>query len=297
MPLTEPNSAWSPSAQYAKVVEANRQFYAKHARLYETGAKCVNDPQAQEYLEQTLDEVLDRLDRPAADVQVLDACGGTGNVALKLLKRGLHVTLADISREQLAIFEEKSTAFHERSRVVCGEIASFLADHPGQFDLIIFSAALHHLENYAAVLKLCLVALRPGGLLFTTHDPAASAKHSLLTRLALLADYVAFKVLDDASDLPAALGRRAKRIISGAQRKTCNDMQIDDATVGVLAEYYARRGIDDLHLVDELRAAGFQVLWHKRRAGARYGICRKLVQWTGAKTEFDLLLQKPAALQ
>jgi hypothetical protein len=64
---------WSPSAQYAKVVEANRQFYAKHARLYETGENCLNDPQAQQYLEQGLDEVLDRLDRPAADVHVLDA--------------------------------------------------------------------------------------------------------------------------------------------------------------------------------------------------------------------------------
>lgn len=297
MPLTESNPGWSPSAQYAKVVEANRQFYAKHARLYDTGAKCLNDRHAQQYLEQSLDEVLGYLDRPTSDAQVLDACGGTGNVALKLLKRGLNVTLTDISREQLASFEKKGRALEVRARVVCGEIGSFLAKHPGEFDLIIFSASLHHIENYAAVLKLCLTALRPGGLVYTTHDPANSANHSFLTRLILFADYAAFKVIDDGSDLLAALGRRAKRVISGAQRQSCEEMEINGATVGVLAEYYARRGIDDLQLVGELRAAGFDVVWHKRRAGAGYGISRKLVEWTGAITEFDLLLRKPATLQ
>jgi hypothetical protein len=33
VPLTEPGAAWSPSPQYAKVAEANRQFYAKNARF------------------------------------------------------------------------------------------------------------------------------------------------------------------------------------------------------------------------------------------------------------------------
>ena len=70
-------------------------------------------------------------------------------------------------------------------------------------------------------------------------------------------------------------------------------MQINDATMGVLAEYYAARGIDDLKLVEQLRNAGFEIIWHKRRAGGRFGLTRKLVEWTGEKTEFELLLRKP----
>jgi 2-polyprenyl-3-methyl-5-hydroxy-6-metoxy-1,4-benzoquinol methylase len=292
VPPTESNPSWSPSPQYAKVAEANRQFYAKNARLYEQTETCVNDPRAQQYLDRALDEVLTHLRWPAAELRVLDACGGTGNVALKLLNRGLNVTLTDISQEQLNIFEQKAAAHRARARVVCGEIASFLVEHTGEFDLIVFSSALHHLENYGAVLKFCLGALRPGGLVFTIHDPTAAKNRRLLARVILRLDYLAFKCLDNAADLPAAVGRRLQRTISGAQR---DEMQINEATMGLLAEYYATGGIDDLMLVDDLRGAGFEIIWHKRRAGGRYSLTRKLVEWTGEKTEFELLARKPEA--
>jgi len=292
VPLTEPNAAWSPSPQYAKVAEANRQFYAKNARFYEQTETCVNDPLAQQHLDRTLDEVLGHLNRPAEELRVLDACGGTGNVALKLLRRGANVTLTDISQEQLKIFEQKAAANGSSARIVCGEIASFLTAHSREFDLIVFSSALHHLENYTSVLKLCLHALRPGGLIFTIHDPTSADHRTFVARLVLRLDYFAFKCLDNAADLPAALRRRVKRAISGQQRR-CDEMQINDSTMGVLAEYYAGRGIDDLKLVEELRDAGFEIIWHKRRAGGRYALTRKLVERTGEKTEFELLLRSP----
>ena len=294
MPLTKPNPAWSPSPQYEKVAEANRQFYAKNAPFYEETETCVNDLRAQNHLDRALDQVLGHLDRPAAEVRALDACGGTGNVALKLIDRGLSVTLTDISREQLDIFEQKIAARRDRAHVVCGEIAKSLTEYAGAFDLIVFSSALHHLENYAAVLKLCFEALRPGGLVFTIHDPTAAENRGLPARIILGLDYIAFKCLDNAADLPAALGRRLKRMMSVAEQRRCDQMQINDATMGVLAEYYARRGIDDLKLVEELCAAGFEVVWHKRRAGGRYALTRKLVERIGEKTEFELLLRKPA---
>jgi 2-polyprenyl-3-methyl-5-hydroxy-6-metoxy-1,4-benzoquinol methylase len=293
VPLTETNPVWSPSPQYAKVAEANRQFYARNAQAYDQTETCLKDPAAQQYLDRTLDEVLSHLDCPASELRVLDACGGTGNVALKLLHRGLHVTLTDISPEQLSIFEQKAAMHRSRLRVACAEIASFLTEHPRAFDLIVFSSALHHLENYASVLRLCLDALRPGGLVFTIHDPTAAQNRPAFARAVLRLDYFAFKCFENAADLPAALGRRFKRMRAGRQQ-TCDQMQINDATVGVLAEYYATRGIDDLKLVHDLREAGFEIVWHKRRAGGRYRLTRKLVAWTGEKTEFELLLRKPA---
>lgn len=293
VPVTGPNLAWSPSPQYAKVAEANRQFYARNAALYEQTETCVNDFGAQKYLDRTLDEVLAQVARPAEDLRVLDACGGTGNVAMKLLQRGLNVTLTDISREQLDLFEQKASPHRARARSVCGEIGAFLSEHRDEFDLIVFSSALHHLENYTAVLELCLHALRPGGLVFTIHDPTAANHRVLFGRLVLRLDYLAFKCLENAADLPAAIGRRVTRILSGGQRQNREQMQITSATVGVLAEYYATRGIDDLQLVANLRMMGFEILWHKRRAGGRYALTRKLVGWVGENTEFELLLQKP----
>ena len=294
VPVTESKPEWSPSPQYAKVAEANRQYYAKNASAYDKTSVCGKDSEFQQHLELSLAEVLEHLDRPASELRVLDACGGTGNVAIKLLKRGLDVTLTDISREQLAIFEQKCTTLPRRARVVCSEIASFLVEHPGQFDLIVFSSALHHLEGYTAVLKLCLKALRPGGLVFTLLDPTIAVRRKFLVRVGSRLDYFAFLCLDNAADLPRAIGRRLKRMVSGSQKQNCAQMQINDATLGVLAEYYAMRGIDDLKLVEELREEGFEIVWHKRIVGGRYALTRKLVEWTGEKTEFELLLRKPA---
>jgi 2-polyprenyl-3-methyl-5-hydroxy-6-metoxy-1,4-benzoquinol methylase len=284
---------WSPSEQYEKVAEANRQFYARFAHHYETSETCVTDPTTQQYLERTLDDVLAHLAWPAEECQVLDACGGTGNVALKLLKRGLDVTLTDISEDQLDIFESKCATHQYQPRIVCAEVGSFLAQSAEQFDLIVFSSALHHLENVQGVLELCFEALRPGGLLFTIHDPTSAANRTALARLALRMDYLMFKCIDQFSDLPSAIGRRLKRILSGASAKGRQEMALNEATMGVLAEYHATRGIDDLQLVAELREIGFDVVWHKRRAGSRYRLPRKLVEWTGEKTEFELLLRKP----
>jgi len=205
------------------------------------------------------------------------------------------VTLADISQEQLDIFQRKDAADRPRAQVFCGEIASFLNDHRGRFDLIVFSSALHHLENYAAVLNLSLDALRPGGLVFTIYDPTGADGLKRSARLFLRLDYLLFKCLENAADLPAALARRFRRIVTGAERQGFDQIQISDATVGVLAEYYATRGIDDLRLVENLRAAGFEIVWHKRRASGRYACTRRLVEWTGEKTEFELLLRRPAA--
>jgi ubiquinone/menaquinone biosynthesis C-methylase UbiE len=286
--------AWSPSSQYEKVAEANRQFYAWNAHCYEANETCVNDPGAQQYLEQTLGEVVAHLPRPTQDCQILDACGGTGNVALKLLKRGLNVTLTDISQDQLNIFASKCANQGYQPRVVCTEIASFLSQSVQEFDLIVFSSALHHLENVTGVLKLAFDALRPGGATFTIYDPTAAAKRKPLAKVVLRADYFVFKCFGNFSDLPAAVRRRLKRIVSGASTQSCQVMQINEATVGVLAEYHATRGIDDLQLVADLQVMGFEIVWHKRRAGGRHRLTRKLVDSLGEKTDFELLLRKPA---
>ena len=79
VPLIEPNPAWSPSPQYAKVAGANRQFYSKNAQACDQTETCLKDPAAQQYLDRTLDEVLSRFDGPASKLRVLDACGGIGD--------------------------------------------------------------------------------------------------------------------------------------------------------------------------------------------------------------------------
>ena len=98
-------------------------------------------------MERDIDRVLEATGKQPSQIRALDACGGSGNISLKLLRRGVNVTLADISSELQGIFEKKCAEHGYEPTVVCSEIGRFIASGSEPFDLIVFSSALHHLEH------------------------------------------------------------------------------------------------------------------------------------------------------
>src|SRR6266496_4421998 len=98
---------WEPSPEYQRVAEANRQFYARIASLYDASETCVRDRRIQKRLEADLDQIITMIGRQPETIRALDACGGAGNVSLKLLNRRIEATLVDISPELLEIFRRK----------------------------------------------------------------------------------------------------------------------------------------------------------------------------------------------
>lgn len=286
---------WTPSEQYRKVAEANREYYARTAQMYDTSETCVTNRHLQRQLEDDLDQIIKLTGQSPQTIRALDACGGTGNIALKLLRRGLNVTISDISSTQLALFKQKCLTENFSAQVHCGEIGELLSQNQAQYDLIIFSSALHHLENITDVLGLAFDSLRPGGLLFTVFDPTATQNHKRTTKTILWADYVLFKLLDQTSDLPSAIGRYLHRKVSGQNYQTPQGkqaIQLSDDTLGVLAEYHVGQGINDLALVEELKRMGYQIVWHMRYPGGRYAVTRWAVGLLRDATQFKLLLKK-----
>ena len=287
--------AWTQSEQYRKVAEANREYYAKTAQLYDTSETCVTNPELQQQLEKDIDQIVALLGEEPNLLYALDACGGTGNVALKLLRRGLNVTISDISETQLNIFQQKCATENFSARILMGEIAELLTNDTNQYDLIVFSSALHHLENISGVLQVAYDRLKPGGLLFTVFDPTITQNHHQITKLVLSLDYVLFKVLGQTSDLPAALARRLRRMSEQMFQRTSNDKKrlgLSEETLGVLAEYHVDQGIDDFGLVEQLKQMGFEVVWHVRHSGGRYPLTRWIVGAFKDATQFKLLLKK-----
>ncbi len=287
--------AWTQSEQYQKVAEANREYYAKTAQLYDASETCVTNAQIQQQLENDLDQIVALLNYPSQQLHALDACGGTGNVALKLLRRGLNVTISDISETQLAIFQQKCAAENFNVETLKGEIATLLIGDANHYDLIVFSSALHHLENISGVLSLAFERLKPGGLLFTVFDPTITSNHHKVTKLVLSCDYLLFKVLDQTSDLPFAVARRLRRTMEKIFHPTSQGkqaLQLNEETLGVLAEYHVDRGIDDFALVEQLKQIGFEVVWHLRFPGGRYRLTRWIVGLFKDATQFKLLLRK-----
>jgi ubiquinone/menaquinone biosynthesis C-methylase UbiE len=293
-PFNRTANAWAATPEHQRIAEANRQFYATVANLYDRTETCVADPTAQRQIEDDLDRVIQLTGRPPGELRAMDACGGSGNISLKLLRRGLQTTLVDISPELQEIFRQKCARAGYHPQVVQSEIGAFLAVHREPFDLIVFSSALHHLQDVDGVLSAAFHQLTPGGLLLTLFDPTSRAAMRPWTRRLLRLDYYAFKVRHQTADLPGALLRRMRRKWPRATSDNKTAMALDHSTAGVLAEYHVEKGIDDFALLQRLKTVGFDVLWHLRSVDCRFAIIRRLVERSGDRTAFKLLLRRPA---
>ena len=259
---------WQPTAQYHKVVEANRLFYAQTADLYDTTETCIKDTQAQQLVENDLDYIVKELKRHSKSVTALDACGGSGNISLKLLQRGITVTTCDISADLLALFQQKADAAGFATQIVYAEIGAFLSNGETKYDLIVFSSAL-----------------------YTVFDPTPHNDLKFITKGLLQLDYFLFKILQQSRDLGAAAKRRFLRTMSN-ERQDKSALDLRPENLGVLAEYHVNTGIDDLALVAFLKRLGFQVLKHDRYAGGRYAFTHAALNRLGDATNFKLVLQK-----
>jgi 2-polyprenyl-3-methyl-5-hydroxy-6-metoxy-1,4-benzoquinol methylase len=284
---------WQPSTTYKKIAEANRKFYGNTARQYDGTETCITDPRTQAELEATLDRVLAVLGKRHSEILALDACGGSGNISLKLLRRNIKVVLTDISPELQNIFSAKCKQLNLSPETVCSEIADFLSHTKLNFDLIVFSSALHHLENIDDVLTLAFGRLNPNGLLFTVFDPTSREQISTPSRILLRMEYLIFKVFCQTADLPKAVGRRLSRIFSGSSSDNKSNVNINDATAGMLAEYHIEKGIDDAALVSRMQQVGYEIVWHERFAGARFKWTTRMINRLGDVNSFKLLLRKP----
>jgi SAM-dependent methyltransferase len=286
-------SDWNPSEQYRAVLEANRRHYASHAITYEATETHINDPYAQAMLESDLDRALRQFGKPTSEIRALDACGGSGTAAIKLLERGVGVTVCDASEQLLTLCKQNCADRNLEATTVCADIGEFLVSTPEEWDLIVFSSALHHIEDIKSIMQLTIGGLAPGGLLFTVFDPTSG--QGKLARTLMRLDFLVFKIHRQSGDIPTGLKRRFRRMTDSRYRRAVREIaELDDANNGIMAEYHVECGIDDRDLVEFLIGMGLELIRHDRYPGARYRLNRLLLSLFGQVTAFKLLMRRPA---
>ena len=92
--------------------------------------------------------------------------------------------------------------------------------------------------------------------------------------------------------MPGAFIRKLKRFLSGAKASDKSKVDLDESTAGVLAEYHIEQGIDDLALVERMKMVGYDVVFHDRLVGTRYGPTAVVIRLMGDVTTFKLLLRR-----
>ena len=256
--------AYHRSVAEAKIIEANVIFYLQMADKYDRYETNIFNPIAQQSLEDDLDKIgaffipLRRV--PAC----LDCGGGTGNLALKMCKRGWDVTVVDISEKMMGRLQERAKAHSYSPALVLSPIGQYLEATQQTYDLITFSGVLHHLYSYQSVVQSAAKRLGPGGIFYSNFDPLAP-KNPLFASLFESFDTTIAKVLFDPADVLPGIGRRMRKVFSR------NDAEFGRAvaSAGDLAEFHARTGVDDRQILQVLQASGVSIVEHQRSATGR----------------------------
>ncbi len=273
-------------------MEANREFYSSNAESYAATETCVTSPRLQAMLREDLNEIVQMISgRERGQISALDACGGSGNAALKLLRYGVNVTVCDISPELLQIFESRCEGTRASYRVVQEEIGSFLSNTSQRFHLIVFSSALHHIEDHVSILRLAATLLNDDGYIYTVFDPPT---WEFPAWQIIWLDYLLFKCLNQAEDILPAVFRFLRR---GERRINAESYHFEDSNrsrsaLEGLVECYLRSGIDDFSLAQTMMDGGLKLIWHRRYSEARNLPFRKILSVIKRPTSFKLLFQK-----
>ncbi len=269
-----------------QVVSANIEFYREIAEKYDRYESCASDAFFQEMLENDVDEMGRSLQNQFGQIRCLDCGGGTGNLTLKLLRRGWAVTVVDVSPDMLEISRTKIRASDYTARFVNDSIEHFLASSAEEFEVIAFSSVLHHLYSPVQVVREAAARIRPGGFFYSNFDPVFPSSRLVGTCFYNF-DTILAKLLYDRKDLLPGMARRFRKLT--LPRDAAHARAI--ASPGDLAEYHARQGLDDSSIGAALEGQGFRVT-RVRYAAGRTKMTRWINNRLGAFLSFKLLAQR-----
>jgi SAM-dependent methyltransferase len=237
------------------------------------------DPLLQQGLEADLDKIGSYFVPLGRTPSCLECGGGTGNLTLKMCARGWKVTVVDVSEEMLSSLKAKARAKAFSPTLVLAPIERFLVEARETYDLVAFSAVLHHLYSYTSVVEQAALHVRPGGFFYSNLDPVIP-KRLLLARCFDSVDIALSKLFCDPRDVLPGVARRMRKLF--LPRDAMFNRAV--ASPGDIAEYHAQSGVDDIQVIEQLQRAGFLLLDHCRypsgrtRAGRLVNSCLRLLE-------------------
>ena len=282
-----PESATHRCVAEAKVIEANVTFYLQMAKKYDTYESYLFDPALQQSLEDDVDKIGSQFALLGRAPSCLECGGGTGNLTLKMCKRGWAVTAVDVSEKMLGLLQQKAQARGYSPKLILSPIEQFLDATHEDYDLVAFSAVLHHLYSYASVVEYSLKRLAPGGVFYSNYDPLAP-KSPFFAHLFDSFDTTLAKTLYDRADILPGIGRRLRKLFSRS------DPEFSRAIVsaGDLAEFHARKGMDDQQILQILHENGLSIVEHQRFATARTRFTRLLNEHLRLLESFKIIARR-----
>jgi ubiquinone/menaquinone biosynthesis C-methylase UbiE len=189
--------------------------------------------------------------RSEQKLRVVDMCGGAGKSAFifKKLVPQAAVTLVDLSEKMLDIARLRIREENIGEIEIVQEDAFSFLKRDRQFDIIVFSSAIHHFKDPVNLLRSAAQRLSEHGVIITIADPNILTKTKRYKTLAFL-----FCCWADKMTIIKRTVNRGVGLFTGEAAAAADDFDI--------AEYQAYKGMCDLQLKDDLHEAGLNPLLH-----------------------------------
>lgn len=248
-----------------QILAENRRVHAEESAIYDR----VHGEIFNSYEQRLLAQDLDLLPSPRGTL-ALDLGAGTGNLSLKLARRGHAVTAVDLSPQMLRALASRAQAEGLHITTLCQDVDTFLDGRGDQRlpPVVTMSSFLHHLPHPWETLRRIADLVPPGGLLYITHEPTGARSPALVRTLGL-ADRALWNL-------------RHPRLTSRARAI--------DYTV---SDHHAREGLPAVRLGQTLESAGLHLELVRHYTAARSSLLSRLATRLGGADQVTLLARRP----
>ncbi|MBO8159865.1 class I SAM-dependent methyltransferase [Thermosyntropha sp.] len=269
--VVEPK-AWEHYSE-EEVLEANKLKYGNEAivQFYEDFEESKYSYREYDVVFSAVVDML--MPHLSGSLRAVDICGGAGKGAFTIKKccPKAEITLVDLSEKMLGVARKRAAkeGFND-IKMVLSDAYTFLNGNK-EYDIIIFSSAVHHFKDPVKLLETAARSLSPRGVIITIADP---------NRLKSTRRYKFFEFLaTDKTNKKTIIKNLLKNGFKGKDKPDIFDV----------AEYQAYYGIDDLKLRKDLEESGLNALAHIRYpAGESY--LTKIMPYFGLFWAFSFIL-------
>ena len=254
-----------------EVRKANKELHDIEASCYDILHNEIWNFCEQTRTRQDLKKIIEMIKKET--LNVLDVGAGTGNLALKFLSNENVVTALDISERMLEVLSNK---IHNRFRncitLICGDVAEFLLETKQKYDVICFSAVLHHLPDYLYTLDQAILKLNEGGVIYITHEPLPRKNSFVYHNLGRV-----FGLIDSYLNL-LRLSKYSKRGLPNL------DYSISDI--------HSKEGINPKKIIAFLESKGMGITSYKEYGTYKSGIISIFGTFFSDRKNFKLIAKK-----
>ena len=210
-------------------------------------------------------------------VRAVDMCGGAGKAAfaLKSCDPDCEVTLVDLADKMLDVARRKAAKEDIVCRIVLEDAFSFLGNEAEEFDLIVFSSALHHFKDPISLLEAAAKRLSPQGLIISIADPNTKIKSKRFLFLQFMASNSQLK--------KTAIKNSFNKLFTSGDKAATTGEDFD------LAEYQTHTGINDIKLRNNLERVGMTAMLHLRYPAGEPFMTR-IMPWIGLCWAFSMVM-------